>query len=523
MSKQSSDHLFRLIKSLTTAEKRYFKIFAARHTIGDKNEYVNLFDAIDKQENYNESKLLVLFKNSTFGHSPAIAKNRLYETILKCLHAYHADSSVDVEIQRLLHFTEILFKKSLYDDSRKTLNRAKKLAIRYEKHFTLLEVHKWEKRMIEKDSYSTINVEEITNMYELDQELMGKVTNYIDFWYIKSRLFLLLNKKGKVRDSNELNNFKTIIDNTLLVNEGNALSYETRYLYYHIYSAYYFGIGDYKNSYTYISKHLELIEQNAEVFDEEPNKYFAVLSNMIYLCTQLRKFEEIPVYLGKLKSISKSNVKKMTEDLDIKLFSSTYSAELSLYLQTGEFEKALELIDDIEVGLKKYKNKISKIRIAYFYFNIAIVYFALGNYSGALKWINLLLNDNDIDSSQDIHCIGRIFNLIIHLEIGNDDLIPYTFRSTQRYLSKRKRIYRFETVFLQFINKLSKAESAGAIKNSFHALRPELQALVKDPFEKSVFEYFDFITWVEGKYLGIPFREMVKKKIDQGNMKELMN
>ncbi|MBL0071478.1 MAG: hypothetical protein IPP34_06575 [Bacteroidetes bacterium] len=56
----------------------------------------------------------------------------------------------------------------------------------------------------------------------------------------------MLNKKGKVRDSNELNNFKTIIDNTLLKNEDEALSYESRYLYYHIYSAYYFGIGDYK-------------------------------------------------------------------------------------------------------------------------------------------------------------------------------------------------------------------------------------------------------------------------------------
>lgn len=72
-----------MIKSLTTAEKRYFKIFAARHTIGDKNEYVNLFDAIDKQEHYNEAKLLQTFSNSTFGNAPAIAKNRLYETILK--------------------------------------------------------------------------------------------------------------------------------------------------------------------------------------------------------------------------------------------------------------------------------------------------------------------------------------------------------------------------------------------------------------------------------------------------------
>lgn len=523
MSKQSSDHLFRLIKSLTTAEKRYFKIFAGRHTIGEKNEYVNVFDAIDKQDKYNESRLITLFKNSTFGHSPAIAKNRLYETILKSLHAFHADSSIDVELQRLMHSTEILFKKSLYDDSRKTLQRARKLAVKYEKHFMLLEVQKWEKRLIEKDSYVSSSIEDISDMHKQDQELLDKVHNYSDFWYIKSRLFLLLNKKGKVRDSSELNNFKTIIDNTLLKNEGKALSYETRYLYYHIYSAYYFGIGDYKNSYTYISKHLELIEKHAELFEEEPNKYFAVLSNMIYLCTQLRKFEEIPIYLAKLKGIPQSNVKKMNEDLMIKLFSSTYSAELSLYMQTGEFETAFGLVDEIDTGLKKYRDKISKIRIAYFYFNISIVHFALGDYSGALKWINMLLNDSDIDSSQDIHCMGRIFNLIIHLEIGNNDLIPYTFRSTQRYLSKRKRIYRFESVFLQFINKLSKANSPLAIRNCFQTLRPELQALVKDPFEKSVFEYFDFITWVEGKYLAIPFRDMVRKKIDQGKLKEILN
>lgn len=523
MSKSTSDQLFRLIKSLTTAEKRYFKIFASRHSIGGKNEYVNLFDAIDKQTEYDESKLVGLFKNSTFAHSPAIAKNRLFETVLKSLHAFHADSSVDVELQRLMHSTEILFKKSLYEESRKVINRAKKLAQKYEKHFMMLEIYRWEKKLLEKDSYAGSNIEDITGMNQHDQELLEKIKNYNDFWYIKSRLFLLLNKKGKVRDTTELNNFKTIIDNTLLQNEGSALSYETRYLYYHIYSAYYFGIGDYKNSYIYIGKHLDLIEKHADIFGEEPNKYFAVLSNMIYLCTQLRKFSEIPVYLKKLKEIPQSSIKKMNEDLGIKLFSSTYSAELSLYIQTGEFDKAFGLIDEIEAGLAKYKNKISKVRISFFYFNIAVVFFAIDDYSGALKWINKLLNDSDIDSSQDIHCMGRVLNLIIHLEIGNNDLIPYTFRSTQRYLNKRKRIYRFESVFLNFINKLSKADDPAEVRNCYHTLRPELQTLSKDPFEKSVFEYFDFITWVEGKYLSIPFREMVRKKIEQGNLKSLLN
>jgi hypothetical protein len=241
------------------------------------------------------------------------------------------------------------------------------------------------------------------------------------------------------------------------------------------------------------------------------------------LCTQLKKFDEIPGYLNQLKEIPKIGARKLTEDLEIKLFSSTYSAELSLYVQTGRFEEALTLIPEIESGLKRYSTKINKIREAYFRFNVAIVFFALGDYSGALRWINMLLNDNDIDSSQDIHCMARIFNLIIHLEIGNNDLIPYTFRNTQRYLSKRKRIYSFESLFLHFINKFSKSGTKAEINACYQSLRQELQPLAKDPFEKSVFEYFDFITWAEGKYLGITFKDMVRKKIDQANMKELLS
>ena len=37
--------LFDLIKSMTMSEKRYFKIYSSKHTIGEKNEYIRLFDA----------------------------------------------------------------------------------------------------------------------------------------------------------------------------------------------------------------------------------------------------------------------------------------------------------------------------------------------------------------------------------------------------------------------------------------------------------------------------------------------
>jgi len=517
MSRPSSDQLFRLVKSLSKAEKRYFKLFAGRHSSHGKSDYITLFDAIEKQDIYDESKLAVKFKGTTFGHSPAIAKNRLYEAVLKSLHAFHSEGSIGVELQRLLHFVEILFNKSLYDESRKILNKASRIAQKYERHTFLIDIGKWEKRLLEKDSYAGKDFKDIQEILEADRRIIEKLRNYTEFWNIKSRLMLLLNKKGKVRDNDEMEKFKTIIDNTLLINEENALSYETRYLYFQIYSAYYFGTGDYHKSYEFINKHLELIEDHEEIFKEEPNKYFSALSNMIYLCTQLKKYDEVPRYLEKLKAIPEKNT-KMNEDMAIKLFSTTYSTELSLYMQTGEFSNALSLIQTVDDGLIKYKGKISKIRESFFRFTISQVYFAVADYSNAIKWINQLLNDDDIDDSQDIHCMARIFNLIIHLEAGNEELVPYTIRSTQRYLDKRNRIYKFETIFLSFINKLLKASGKGERKESFKSLRKELIVISKDPFEKSVFEYFDFTSWVEGKYLDIPFGDMVKQKMNHKDL-----
>ena len=53
----ASEDLHKLIKSLSQSEKRFFKIYASRHVIGEQNNYVQLFDAIANQKNYNEKAI----------------------------------------------------------------------------------------------------------------------------------------------------------------------------------------------------------------------------------------------------------------------------------------------------------------------------------------------------------------------------------------------------------------------------------------------------------------------------------
>ena len=48
MPNQPNDHLFQLIKSLSKAEKRGFKIYGTR-TSSEDAKFIQLFDAIDKE------------------------------------------------------------------------------------------------------------------------------------------------------------------------------------------------------------------------------------------------------------------------------------------------------------------------------------------------------------------------------------------------------------------------------------------------------------------------------------------
>ena len=513
MSNKASDNLFQLIKSLNKSEKRYFNLYASRHTIGEKNNYIIIFEAIDKQLEYNEEAILKQFRNETFINKFSITKSRLYDTVLDSLTAFHSGSSIDAQLKRDLHCAEILYKKTLYEQCEKILASAKKVASRFERHSSLLEISLWEKKLIETQNYSGKTDENILTILKEDSIVSEKIKNFNEYWNIKSRFFMFLNKQGKVRNAKELQHFKKIIDNTLLKGEHKALSCETRYLFFHIYSAYYFGIGDYEKSYKNLVKNVQLIENNPDIFKEEPNIYFSVLTNEIYVGNQLKKYNEVFASLKKLRSTLVLFENGKNEDLEIKLFSSAMSIELTIYLQTGEFEKGVELAPKIEAKLLKYQGKFTKLREAYFYFTVSAIYFGSEKYSLALRWINKLLNSPNFEENEDIYCFAQILSLIIHIELKHDDFVPHAFKNVYRYLNSRNRVYNFENVFLDFVGKILKTTKREEQTKYYKELKNALVELKSDSFERTVFEYFDFISWAESKTHRVSFREIVEESL----------
>lgn len=507
MSNKASHHLFDLIKSLTKSEKRYFKLYSSRHTIGEENGYLRLFDFIDRMDSYQEDLTYMHFKDQPLLNKFSITKARLYNNILKSLNAYHAGSSIDAQLFQALHCADILYNKGLYKQCEKVLRSAEKQAVKNERSVVLMEIKQKQRKLVENELYTDVHAKDLEKMLKEEKALIDEIETHTRLWHLKGLVFRQITLRGNIRSQEDADELKRLVKRIGDI-DLDRYSERVKYLYHHIYSAYYFSINDLQKSYDHLFENSRLLEDSAVVFKDRPNLYFSVLTNIIYTATQLKKYNEAQAFLVKLKKQEEINKKEKSLDIDMKYFSSTVSLELYLLIEKGEYEKGLDLIPKIAEGYELYGENISSLRKAYIDFKVGIVYLAIGQNTKALTWMNQILNESKIDHHQDIYCFAQLISLILHVELENKRYLPYAINSTKRYLKNRDRVYEFESVFLKAISKMSKAEGIFDLEEKLQPFEKELERLKHDPKEQVVFEYFDFHIWLKSKLSRKSFLEL---------------
>ena len=499
MSKTASPALYELIKSLTKSEKRYFKIYASRHTIGEKNNGIKIFDFIDQQSEFDDEAIFKHFKGEAFLNRFTITKKRLYEQIISALDAFHSTNSVDAQLYKMLHGVKILYSKGLYDHAHRELIKTKRLAKKHNNVPVLLQLLNEEKRLIETKGYCDINISQLEKHVKESRKLTKQLDFHNQLWLVKSQLFILLDQYGQARSEKGIIEYKNIYKAYEAIERPQIISFEEQYLIYHFESAYCFAILKHDCSLSLLKQNLFHFKNNPDQLKKRPNQYFSILTNIIHLEAKTGNTKAIHTYLNELKAMPHHLQSTITEDLTIKLFSSINSIELKIYNQEGDYKKAIALSSAIEEGLEKYKSEITSSRKIYLSFNMAIAYFGNDEFSQSLKWINLILNNKEFDQSEDIISFAHLMNLLIHFELKNNEFLPYAIKSTKHFLMKRERTFKFETIFLKHLSKITNAKDKFEIEILFLGIEDEIQELKNDPFESVAFEYFDFHAWLVSK------------------------
>jgi hypothetical protein len=169
-------------------------------------------------------------------------------------------------------------------------------------------------------------------------------------------------------------------------------------------------------------------------------------------------------------------------------------------------------VESIEQGLKMYKGKIDSDFEIILYDHIARLLVESGQYNASLVYINHLLQHPYISTRRDIEYNARLLNLIIHYELDNLEYLEYLIITTYRFLYKRKKIYRLETLVLNFIKQLPKVNSDDDLIENFKIFQNGLKQIHKIPHEKNIFLYFDYHDWVSKKLKEIQEKRYSNKK-----------
>ena len=117
------DPLFDLIKALNKSEKRYFTLFASRHVIGGKNNYLKLFEIIDDQKEYDEDELLRLFPKTPALKNLRLNKDYLFKLILKSMRSFNSQKNMEMQLKEMLDNIDFLFEKGFYAECEKIVEK----------------------------------------------------------------------------------------------------------------------------------------------------------------------------------------------------------------------------------------------------------------------------------------------------------------------------------------------------------------------------------------------------------------
>jgi hypothetical protein len=513
MSNKASNQVHELIHSMAPAEKRYFKLYAERHSGNSKNNYHILFRAIENQIEYDEKTILERFNGESFVKHFSIAKNRLYHQILRSLDAYYAESSIEAELQRYLHYVEILFQKTLYNQCSRVLATAEKIAEKHEKQIVLLRIIKWKKKLIEVRHHE----EQSADLYDDQSKLVSELSLGNELWKIKAAVFEELFRMGQARSLEMAESSAPDLE-ALSKFKGKSDAFDTNHLIFHTESAIYFRTGDYDKCKNALLENLALIEEHLHLVAEEPILYHSVLTNLIYVSAKLNHFRDVKRFLEDSRALPEKLKITPTEHIEYRIFSDSYELELAICNLSGNTTRGKELVEIIPPMLERWQHKHGDVKRASFLHGLSVMFFTLGSISDSLKWNNELLNTVSIKKAEDSFCFGQMFHAVLHFELGNRDLLSGIIKSLTRYLDTRERRYKFEEHFLRLAKNLEKHNSHSTEMEYFETFVESIKPLENEDYEKIAFEYFDFIAWAQSHISRLPFQEAVRARVELKNV-----
>lgn len=513
MPNRSNDALFQLVKSLEKSEKRNFKLYVKRNTATDNLKVIQLFDALDRMNEYDEKQLLVKARGIS-KQQLSNTKANLYRQILSSLRLIKEEGNIDIYLHEQMDYARILYNKGLYLQSLKIIERLKETAREYEQLTYLQQALFFEKKI--ESLYITRSIQGRAEKLSAESDKVNEELSLVNrLSNLSLQLYGWYIQHGHARNEKDFKSVQAFFEKQLTAEAKQVRSFYEKLYLEQSYVWYAFIRQDFLHYYRHSQKWVDLFENNPELIKVESASYIKGMHNLMGAHFNLLDHEKLAKRIRQFEAFIKHKHFPQNENDRILAYQYLYTAKINLYFLRGTFSKGLLLVPFLEDMLRQYGLFLDTHRVWVFYYKIACLYFGSGNNEKAIDYLNRIINQKG-DLRTDLQAYARLLHLIAHYELGNFELLEYLSKSVYRYMAKMENLSKVEEAMFDFLRRSFRV-GAHALKPEFEKLLTRLKKYEGNPLESRAFLYLDVISWLESKISGVNVQDIIREKYLQRN------
>lgn len=513
MPSQQTQRLIALVRSMTRAEKRVFHIMYGRNAPTADQIYVELFDYIDKTEEYSEIQLLAKYPRIKKEQLSNI-KTNLLQHIMEALRHQHLRQNADMEVRQLLDHARVYQLKGMTKAVLETLNKARRLAEKSNQDI-LAYLAMDEERTTETQHITGSSFHKAVKIQEEAAGAIEKLSVRDKLANLSLMLYGMYLRNGYVRSNDEYTEILRFFNDSMPDVDAAKLGFYERVYYYQSQVWFHHMTQNFAGYYRYSQKWVDCFHEEEHMIAADPLLYLKGLHNTLNALFMANKADKFLVNYERYVNFGESLNARLPESYQSAYRLFFYVHQLNAIFLTGDYQRGVTEINELAALLNSGRHPWDQNREIVFLYKVACVYFGADDYHRTLDYLNKIISLPVSGLRDDIHCFARILSLISHYELGNDLHVSHQIRTVFRFLKKMENLQAVQREMLQFL-KRSPGMNRKDLKAEFIQLRDRLLPYQSDPYEKRPFLYLDIISWLDSKIQGRKISEVILDKVSNG-------
>lgn len=440
----SSFQLFKLVKSLSKEEKRFFSINNSYTTAKDKTaHYLQLFDSLDAITVWDERQFKQLRLKSAWAKNYPNLKTYLYEALLKSLTLQHRQADAYMQLFTLLQQWQILLQRNMHDLAFDILQQAEQLVQDVDLAFMAATIAYLKVLSHTLFFSSTENFEaNKAKFYELQQNIEQATIHQNQYFqqYLLHHQIHVYYQSLAYMPKEEL--IETFLPQARITKNLQNLGPKTQALaWYNL--EHIEELLQQTPDPTYAYKMVELYQNNPKFCQNNVANYSTVLFNAISKAIYVHDFSQAQKYLTAYQDPIFNQLSNIYH-----IIHQNQYIILSLYFYTHQWDflAAQHIITERQADLADFQKKIPPQHFSLVYFYTGLTAFGLKKIDLALSaWASFY--DDKLAHARPYQIHTYFLRLLLLWENQQWPVLLYRLEQTKRFLKKHSP----NTLFIQLI------------------------------------------------------------------------